>query len=193
MQSNSKSAFLKLYPDYKLDDIERITSVWDEVIDQIIRLIMEYSSAECPTIHIDLREETVHELAKIISWISEVIVKERTQETNIKTLNYDKENKECLLDNLAKKKIKKTARDIFEKIWLKKYKERWEPKSLYKLQKEQSPKQNTLATKKVYDNHFISKSFIKRHWSFNNEIFIYKRDKSNFIALPKKNSANGGS
>ncbi|HBP6900942.1 TPA: DUF4238 domain-containing protein [Legionella pneumophila] len=192
MQSNSKSAFLKLYPDYKLDDIERITSVWDEVIDQIIRLIMEYSSAECPTIHIDLREETVHELAKIISWISEVIVKERTQETNIKTLNYDKENKECLLDNLAKKKIKKTARDIFEKIWLKKYKERWEPKSLYKLQKEQSPKQNTLATKKVYDNHFISKSFIKRHWSFNNEIFIYKRDKSNFIALPKKKFSQWG-
>jgi hypothetical protein len=56
-------------------------------------------------------------------------------------------------------------------VWIKKCKERWEPKTIKALDREKNPRETKLYPKKVDNNHFIPLYFIKKYWSKKQSIF----------------------
>lgn len=151
---------------------ERLSTIWDEVAHLIIKRMNELSNPHMPEMHIHLREEMVLELAKLRLSITERIINERMVGRSLKEISIDEEKESCLSGE-GLKKIENTARILAEHTWIKRYNDRWKPKTEAALRKEAKPKKTRLVVNRVYDNHFIPKSFIKRYWSTSEKICRY--------------------
>lgn len=53
-------------------------------------------------------------------------------------------------------KISNTAVNLAERVWVRKYNERWKPKTEAAINKEASPKITKLAPQRIEANHFVS-------------------------------------
>ena len=180
--SISKGILSRLFPDAGEHDLERLSVVWGEVINQIIERMIELSKPYIDDLHINLREEMVLELAKLQILIGEKVVNERVAGRSLDQISVDQERDLCLNER-GIERIENTAHILSEHVWIKRYNQRWKPKTIAALQKEKSPKKTKLSVKKVDDAHFIPKSFIRRYWSKNGNIYRYiKTEKGSFKA-----------
>ena len=153
-------------PEYSL----KYADIWAQVVDSIIKEMLAYADTYIEEVHINLREEMAFELAYLISFLSERVVADRMKGRTIKEIDPSVEYDQCFSES-GKEKISTTAKDCAEAVWLKKYKERWKPKTESALKKEKNKKKTRISPKRVDENHFIPKSFIKRYWAEGQSIF----------------------
>lgn len=166
---------MKRYPEADAKKVSALSELWDQVLHRIIEKMIELSSPKMTELHINLREEMALELAMLQLSLGEKIINERLGNQFPNDINVEVELK-AYFGESGVERINNTAKILAEHIWLKKYNERWKPKSLAAIRKEKSPKKVKLAIEPKEDDHFIPKSFIKRYWSENGKIRRYKID-----------------
>ena len=179
----SLSYILKNDPTASADSAAEVAGVLEEVVNAIVEEMLEYSSPQMEEIHIDLREEMVLELAKLEAFISNKVVNDRLKGRAIAQVDSQNLRTQCF-DEAGKSKISNTAKIYAEHIWLKKYNERWKPKTDAALKREKIQKKTRISPKRVKNNHFIPRSFIKRYWSEGQ--FIYRNIKGSDGLIEKK-------
>jgi hypothetical protein len=155
---------------------EEISLIWDEVVSSIAKEMLEYAEPHMGDLHISLREEMALELAKLMSFISSKVVSDRMGGRLIAEIDPEVEREQCFNED-GRNKISTTAKNFAEHVWIKKYKERWKPKTEAALKRDRVGRKNTkIAPQKVEENHFIPKSYIKKYWSEGQ--FVYKSTKT---------------
>lgn len=170
------SQIQKIDPSAQLQLAVEVSAIWEEVLDSIVKEMLEYSKPHIGDLHINLREEMALELSKLIYFIAEKVVSSRMDGRLISEINPTAEREQCFSE-AGRNKISTTAKNFAEHVWIKKYKERWKPKTEAALKKDKEGRKNSKITpQKVIENHFIPKSYIKKHWSEGQ--FIYKSIKT---------------
>lgn len=178
--SQTKVAILRQLPDADSLLVDRFSVIWDEVVDSVIRKMLDYSVPRISGLHINLCEEMIFELAKLGLAIAEKIVADRLGGRQIDQIDERVEREACFSeDGVAK--INNTAKQFAEHVWLKKYNERWKPRTENMLKREASPKvtpSKIAPPPRVEDNHFVPKFFIKCYWSENTRIARFKKNEN---------------
>lgn len=169
------SQILKIEPMAPKELAEELSFIWDEVLSSVIKEMLNHAKPNIGELHVNLREEMALEMARLMSFISERIVSDRMSGRLISEINPTIEREQCFSE-AGRNKISNTAVNCAEHIWIKKYNERWKPKSEAALKKEEVKRKTKVIAKKVEENHFIPKSFIKRYWSEGQ--FVYKSIKT---------------
>ncbi len=173
------STIIKIDPSASPQAAEKLIEIWEEVVSSIIEEMVNYANNETEDLHINLREEMIFELSKLILYLSEAVVHNRLNNRTISEIDPKTERIECF-NKKGKSKISTTAKNFAEGFWIKKYKERWKPKTEKLLNKEQNNKhkyqRKHIVPKKTDENHFIPKFFIKKYWS--NDDYVYKNVKT---------------
>ncbi len=164
-------SILKHDPSVSPEKAEKIAVVWDEVVSSIIKEMLARAKPHMDDLHIDLREEMALELAKLISFLSSRVVADRISGRVVNDIDPQVEREQCFSPK-GREKISVTAQNCTNEIWLRKYAKRWKPKTEVALRKEKEQKRISIAPKRVEENHFIPKSFIKKYWSEGQ--FIYR-------------------
>lgn len=175
-----KGILRRLFPDAEESHIEELSLIWDKIIQQIIEKMIELSSPHIEELHINLREEMILELAKLQFFLGEKVVKDRLAGRSINLISADEEMNICIGADV-KEKIENTALLLSKDIWIKRYNERWKPKTEAALQKEKNPKKTQLVPQEVTTNHYIPKFFIKRYWSKAGNVCQYRKINPNSI------------
>ena len=166
---------LKIDPAASPAKAEQLAKVWDEVVSSIVEEMLARAKPHMDNLHIDLREEMGLELAKLIVFISEKVVADRMSGRVVNDIDPQVEREQCF--NLkGKERISNTAQNCANEVWLRRYAERWKPKTEAALRKEKKQKKKSVTPQQVEENHFIPKSFIKRYWS--EEQFVYRSVKT---------------
>jgi len=174
-----KGILEKLFPDAEESHIEKVSVIWDNIIHQIIVKMLELSKPHIDELHINLREEITLELARLQLYLGEQVVKDRLAGRSLNQISVDEE-RDVIMSTDITKKIENTATIFSENIWIKKYNERWKPKTKVALQKDSVPKKTKFVPKEVTSNHYIPKFFIKRYWSKDGNVCQYTKI-GNFI------------
>lgn len=191
MSSISISEVKKHLPDQSEIIQDQLAKLFDRLIDLIIKklMLLEKEKFQDVQLHFLLKEEQTFELARLMEFLNSIIVAKEIELINFKNYDIEKE-KQRIFDNTEK--IDNTAEAVFQAIWEKLYIDSWIPKTK-KLLDNQPKIQKTKIINKVNDNHFITKSFIKRYWSDENlQIVIYPKNnlseykKANFGKFGKK-------
>jgi len=179
---------LEIDPAASPEKAEQLAKVWDEVVSSIIEEMLVRAKPHMGDLHIDLREEMALELAKLIAFISEKVIADRMSGRIVNDIDPEFERKQCF-DVKGKERISNTAQNCADGIWLRRYEERWKPKTESALRKEKKQKKKSVTPKQVDENHFIPKSFIKRYWSEGQ--FVYKSTKTSNGLEEKKQTPLG--
>ncbi|NOY71138.1 MAG: DUF4238 domain-containing protein [Gammaproteobacteria bacterium] len=166
---------LRIDPAASPEKAEQLAKVWDEVASSIVEEMLAHAKPHMDDLHIDLREEMALELAKLITFISEKVVVDRMNDRVIKGIDPQVEREQCF-NSKGKEKISTTAQNCADGIWLRKYAERWKPKTEAALRKEKKQKKMPVTLQRVEENHFIPKSFIKKYWAEGQ--FVYRSIKT---------------
>lgn len=170
--SITKRVLLQLHPGTDAAKASALAEIWDQVIHLIIEKMIVLSDPITTELHINLREEMILELAKLQNFLGDKVVNDRLAKRMPNDINVDDERVTCLGDT-GSERINNTAKMLSEQVWLKKYYDRWKPKTISALKKEESQKKVKLKVESKEDNHFIPKSFIKRYWTKNGKIQRY--------------------
>lgn len=157
-------------PTASKESASKLIDIWREMVDSIIKEMFTYSKAHINNVHINLREEMALELANLLSFISQKVVDNRLSGRSIADIDIKTEYQQCFGAE-GKEKIKNTAIKCANHIWIERHRVRWEPKTIKALENEKNPKKTILTPKKVGENHFIPKSFIKKYWADKQSIF----------------------
>lgn len=173
--SLTKFSILGQTPDAESHLVDRFSVIWDEVVDSIIRKMLEYCNPHINAIHINLREEMTLELAKLSLTIAEKVVNARLGGRRIEQLDENFEREACFNEE-GMAKICNTATIFAEHVWLKIYGERWKPRTEAMIKRDGVPRISKFAPQKVGENHFVPKSFLKRYWSENDSIFRFTKN-----------------
>lgn len=191
MSSISISEVKKYLPNQSEIIQNQLAELFDSLIDLIIKRLMLLVKEKFQDVqlHFLLQEEQVFEFARLMEFLNSIIVAKEIELINFQ--NYDiKKEKQRIFENTEK--IDNKAKAIFQAKWEKLYIDRWIP-TTKKLLDNQPKKQNPKSINNVNDNHFITKSFIKRYWSDENlQIVIYSKNnlseykKANFGKFGKK-------
>lgn len=165
----------KLDPSASPDKAVLLAEVWGEVVSSIVEEMIARTKPHIDGLHIDLREEMVLELAKLIAFISEKVVADRLNGRAVNDIDLQVEREQCF-SSKGKEKISTTAQNLADGVWLRRYAERWRPKTEAALRKETKRRKTTSNPQRVEENHFITKSFIKKYWSESQ--FVYRNIKT---------------
>lgn len=155
----------------KHNELEKI---WEEVIRLILEKMYEICQSQTSEgYHRSLRAELIWECAKLQFWLRERIINGR----DMNSISIDEERNACF-NEIGLEKIANTAKMIAERIWMKKYKERWHQKTIKALEKEalKGALKPLQVDSSKQDNHFIPLFFLKKYWAFNNKLTIHNID-----------------
>ncbi|WP_225580744.1 DUF4238 domain-containing protein [Pseudomonas sp. PDM16] len=165
----------KIDPSASPEKAQQLAEIWGEVVSSIIKEMLDIANPQMEDLHINLREEMAHELAKLILFTSEKVASDRMNGRATNEIDQHVEREQCFSLE-GKERISNTARNFASQIWLRKYNERWKPKTVTALRKGKNPNKKPITPKAVENNHFIPKSFIKRYWSESQ--FVYRNIKT---------------
>jgi hypothetical protein len=178
------SKIQKLDPQATDELAEEFSVVWYGVVSQIVNEMLAYAEPHMGSLHINIREEMILELAKLTSFISDLVISERMNSRSVVEIDLIEERKACFSEE-GKAAIFSTAKILAENIWIKIYKERWLPKTEFELKKDkEGRKPAKIVLRRVKDNHFIPKSFIRNYWAEGPS--VYKSVKSTNTGLKPK-------
>lgn len=165
----------KIDPSASPEKADQLAEIWDEVVSSIIKEMLAIASPQMNDLHINLREEMALELAKLSLFISGKVVSDRMNGRSVSEIDHQVERERCFSLE-GKERITNTAKNCANQVWLRRYNERWKPKTEAALRKEKNTKKKVVTPKAVEKNHFIPKSFIKRYWSEGG--FVYRNIKT---------------
>jgi hypothetical protein len=133
----------KVDPSTSPEKAQQLAEIWDEVVSSIIKGMLDIANPQMGDLHINLREEMALEMAKLIVFISEKVASDRTSGRAINEIDHHLERDQCFSLE-GKERISNTAKNCASQIWLRKYNERWKPKTEAALRKEKNPKKKLL-------------------------------------------------
>lgn len=165
----------KIDPSASPEKADQLAEIWGEVVRSIIKEMLAIASPQMDDLHINLREEMALELAKLSLFISGKVVSDRMNGRSVSEIDHQVERERCFSLE-GKERITNTAKNCANQVWLRRYNERWKPKTAAALRKEKNTKKKVVTPKAVEKNHFIPKSFIKRYWSEGE--FVYRNIKT---------------
>lgn len=166
------------FPDEDQTIISDLIPVWAEVLKSIITRSQDDFYEQAKVLHIDLKPEIAVSLIITVRGIAEKIIEARTDGQDIKDIAPDQE-RDFHISEPGQLLIENTANNLVTS-WLKRYQERWEPKSKKKLKNEKSPPTPKYRNvKAVTKNHFISRFFLKKYWAEDNTLTRYERNDPN--------------
>jgi hypothetical protein len=110
--------------------------------------MLDIANPKMDELHINLREEIAHELAKLMLFISEKVVSDRIDGRSVNEIDYHIEREQCFSLE-GKERISNTAENCAKQIWLRKYNERWKPKAEAALRKEKNHSKRLLYLKRL--------------------------------------------
>lgn len=175
------AAIRKRFPAADEAQVITLGTIWDEVVHRIVQELMRLSLQDEPTLHINIREDMVLELAQLQLWLGECIVEKRTESRAVDMIDPVAERMDCL--GLAGTRIIiGTARVAHEHIWKRRMDERWKPKSAKAIDLEKNPRAARLAVKPVGKNHFIPRWFIRDNWAVDGEVLRWRRTDSGWTS-----------
>ena len=175
MELFARTILMKADPQCQPAIADELSLIWDEVVKRIIDQMMDLTSDQMTELHIDLREEMTFELVRLQNLLTNKVVIARVGDRSASQIDVMVEREECL-GPAGESTISETAKDIADGVWLKLYRERWQPKTVAALRREKDPPNQELSIKPVQDNHFIPKWFIKQHWSSGGMIQRFRND-----------------
>lgn len=162
------------FPEAEEACIAMLGTIWDEVVHRIIQRMLTLSLPDSVTLHINIREEMVQELAQLQLWLSDRVVERRVESKFLEAIEEASEREACLGPE-GNGAIEGTAQMAFEHVWKRRLDERWRPKSAKSIEREKSPRRRNLAVKPVGKNHFIPRWFIREHWSVGGKVLRWRR------------------
>lgn len=168
------AALQRYYPGLPSDKAALLAQIWDAVVDRVITRMLELSSDHLVTLHVNIKAEMAEELGRLILYLSEQVVAKRVGEHDPATIDLELERAECL-EGDGVEAIENTAQNLATRVWIKKYDERWGPKSEAALAKEANPKTTQLSVKPVGDNHFVPRWFVKQYWARDARLRRYRK------------------
>lgn len=177
---HARAHVVKLYPELGNDVIDPLAAIWDEVVHRIVGKMTEMES-DNGSLHINVREEMILELAKLQLYIGEAVVRRRISDRDPTTIDPAIERAECF-NAAGQRMIEGTARILHDRVWSRLLNERWLPKSRAALERETNPKPRRLSLKPVGKNHFIPLWFIRDHWSFDGRVTRWRREADGWVS-----------
>lgn len=152
-----------------------LAQIWGNVEALIMRKIHdEVLATTVEGIHIDLKPEMATLQAHMDMFLADAIIEKRTQ-SRLLTDIVPKAERDFHSSLAGQKAISDTATEL-STVWVEKYKERWKPKTDAKLKREASPPRPKPRTpKRVSENHFISKFFLRKFWLFDDTLTIHEK------------------
>lgn len=173
--SASRSALDLLSPTATHERLPELCSIWDSVADLIVQRSLDLAAPQMPNLHINLREEMILEFARLTLAMARWVVEDRLSARALASIVVEQEREECFGEK-GMARIDVTARLASEHIWLRRYSERWEPKTRAMLEREKNPKTTKLVRKEVHTNHYIPKSFLRTYWAAaNDKVLRFRR------------------
>lgn len=159
-------AVQKKFPEGVPKTISNLVPVWAEVVESIINRSQNQFLEQEPLLHIDLKPEMAVSLVNTVWGIAEKVVEARTVGRNIAELTSQQE-RDFFASVEGKAVISETAK-VLHASWMKRYQERWKPKTTKKLDREENPSPpERRNVKPVRTNHYISRFFLKKYWAEN--------------------------
>jgi hypothetical protein len=163
--------------------LRAVAEVWTGEVDRIIGLMLSYTkdvrNRPCSP---SAREEAIYELARLMLWLCDLVVKKKLEERALNELDPEKE-KAFASSAIGGERIESTARMLADNIWIKKY-DHWHRHTNKIVDTENSG--GRLRRKKVFDpikekqftreNHY-SPSFSNKYWAdATGTIIVYSRN-----------------
>ena len=176
----TRSAVLRLRRGSDEAVVDRLASIWDEVVHRVIEDSLRPDQDD-DGLHINIKAEMIEEVARLTLWIGEQVVTRRLGDRALSEIDPDQERTECLGPD-GDKTIQNTARMVHEHIWSRRMKERWKPKSAKALERDANPKATKLVVKPVEKNHFIPKSFIREYWAQDAHVWRWRRTEAGWAS-----------
>lgn len=173
----TKAAIEKLRPGSDPELIRPLALIWDEVLHRIIDRTMVIAAEDAPTLHINIREDMILELARLQLWMAERVVEKRLGTRALEEIDPAAERYQCL-GPPGESAIVNTSNMIHEHIWARLMQERWKPKSDKAAEREANPRKATLAINPVGKNHYIPRWFIRDHWAVDGKVMRWRRTAS---------------
>lgn len=177
----TQAAIEKLRPGSNATLIRPLALIWDEVLHRIIDRTMVIAAEDAPTLHINIREDMVLELARLQLWVAERVVEKRLGDRALQEIDPEAERHECL-GPPGESAIVDTSNMIHEHIWARFMEQRWKPKSDKAAEREANPRKATLAIKPVGKNHYIPRWFIRDHWAVDGKVMRWRRTDTGWSA-----------
>lgn len=142
-----------------------LAEIWDQVVDRLIRAMLDLEKGIERELHVNIRAEMNFEISRLMPFFAKLVVDKRTNARDLNKIDLGVEAEECLGPS-GEVTIRDTAKMAHKHIWDRRMNERWQPKSRKALEREKSaPQPTTLAVKPVRDKHFISRWFIRDYWA----------------------------
>jgi hypothetical protein len=156
----------KKFPEGVPKNTSNLVPVWAEVVEIMIGRSQDEFLEQEPVLHIDLKPEMAVSLVQTVWGIAEKVVEARTAGRNIAELTLRQE-RDFFASAEGKAVISETAK-VLHASWLKRYQERWKPKTTKKLDRESNPSTpKRRNVNSVGTNHYISRFFLKKYWAEN--------------------------
>lgn len=172
--SQTQAIVERLFPGSAGVRTAALVEIWDQVVDHITEKMFALPKDDEVQLHINVREEMVEELVRLRLWLAEQVVSDRTLNRDVQAIDIELEREACL-GPVGMAKADETAKMVHEHIWLKRMRDRWEPKSVKAIEREANPKPAKLAVKRVDKNHYIPRWFIRDYWSTDARIRRWRR------------------
>lgn len=171
--------FLNLRSKFPTTDVSLISAlseIWDIELDRIILRMLDISSESCATIPLEAKHEAVFEMAKLASYIAELIIEKKLAGSNLEEINPDLERAWLDTQECADR-IENTATLFAQNVWIKFLNDWWKKHPIASSSKP-SPAHSKFAKishEGVRRQHFSPK-FSNRYWADGgNDIRIYSR------------------
>lgn len=101
--------------------LRAVAGAWAEEVDRIIGLMLNYTKEERQRPWaVSVREEAIYELAKLMFWLSDYVVKKKLEERAIQELDPESERLSASSTS-GLERLESTARILADNIWTKKY------------------------------------------------------------------------
>lgn len=177
LPSHSEALIRELEPSVPDDHARNLASVWDEIVHRIIESMLDdQSENQHPELHINVRADMIHHIAKLTHFITMKVVEDRVAGRGILEIDPEVEQSICFSPE-GTTKIMTTAQIFHERFWKKMMETRWLPKSKRAIENDSSPPQaKALAVKPVQTQHYISRWLIRDHWAQKDKAIRWRRN-----------------
>jgi len=73
----TRGEVVKHHPDADISIIDRLATIWDEVVHEIVAAMMELGATDDSPLHVNQREEMILELAQLQLFLQKSVVEKR--------------------------------------------------------------------------------------------------------------------
>jgi hypothetical protein len=180
------------------DRLTAVAKVWQGEIDEIISLMFRYTEEKRHRLRRNMiREEAIFELAKLMLWLSQLVVTKKLQEKKISELDPATEAS-VIFSQLGRERIENTARIFAEHIWIKLH-DKWQGRisplvdSANQHRKKRRKLYKVAGKTQITKKQHYSPDFTNRYWvNSKGEIRVFSRNIDGTVTSRLKSCSKWG-